>query len=67
MSLNFFKTNPQKTDATLKFKSILENLNEKSDISSSSSPLNIDQFIQQGNIHLRQHQGNILLLSKRAT
>jgi hypothetical protein len=57
MSLNFFTSNAQKTDAKLTFKSVIDNLTENQDI---STPLDIDQFIQQENIQLGQHQGIIL-------
>lgn len=61
MSLNFFKSTPQKTDATLQFNSVLDNLNEKRDV----KPLNIDEFIQQENINLRSHQGKILFSRRK--
>jgi hypothetical protein len=53
MSLNFFKTKAQKTDATLQFQTVVDNLNKSRDL----DVLNIDQFVQQENIHLSQHQG----------
>lgn len=55
MSLNFFKTNPEKTDASLDYKSVLDNLN---DMDNTTTSLNIDQFIQNENILLGKHQGN---------
>lgn len=62
MSLNFFKTKTQKTDATLSFQAVLDSLDKKVD---AADTLKIDQFVQQENIHLRQHQGkkHIVLLS----
>ncbi|GAA5799282.1 hypothetical protein HPULCUR_004692 [Helicostylum pulchrum] len=53
MSLNFFKSTPQKTDASLEFKTVLSNLKEKND----TTPLDIDKFIQHENINLGSHQG----------
>lgn len=55
MSLNFFKTNPEKTDASLDYKSVLDNLNV---MDNTATSLNIDQFIQNENILLGKHQGN---------
>jgi hypothetical protein len=55
MSLNFFKTNPEKTDASLDYKSVLDNLNV---MDNTITSLNIDQFIQNENILLGKHQGN---------
>lgn len=55
MSLNFFKTNPEKTDASLDYKSVLDNLNV---MDNTTASLNIDQFIQNENILLGKHQGN---------
>ncbi|KAG2232759.1 hypothetical protein INT48_001113 [Thamnidium elegans] len=52
MSLNFFKSTPQKTDASLEFKTVLSNLKEKND----TTPLDIDKFIQQENVNLGSHQ-----------
>lgn len=54
MSLNFFKTKTQKTDATLSFQAVLDSLDTKVD---TADTLKIDRFVQQENIHLRQHQG----------
>lgn len=54
MSLNFFNSKTQKTDATLSFQAVLESLDGRDD---SSDCLKIDEFVQQENIHLRQHQG----------
>lgn len=53
MSLNFFKSTSQKTDASLEYKTILSNLKEKND----TAPLDIDKFIRQENINLGSQQG----------
>ncbi|KAI8636884.1 hypothetical protein BD408DRAFT_448064 [Parasitella parasitica] len=53
MSLNFFKTKPAKTDASLDYESVINNLNA---MDSSIAGLDIDQFIQNESILLGKHQ-----------
>ena len=52
MSLNFFKTEATKTDASLSFQTILDNLNTHEE----PIVLDVDTFVQQENIDLGQHQ-----------
>ncbi|KAG2200080.1 hypothetical protein INT47_007725 [Mucor saturninus] len=51
MSLNFFASKTQKTDATLSFKSVLDSITNNKAL----APLDIDAFIQQEDIHLGSH------------
>ncbi|OBZ91361.1 hypothetical protein A0J61_00618 [Choanephora cucurbitarum] len=53
MSLNFFKDRTTKTDATLHFSSVLDDLKK---ISTSSTPLDIDQFLKNADVQLEQDQ-----------
>lgn len=54
MSLNFFKTKPNKTDASLDYKAVIGNLHV---MDTAAANLDIDQFIQAENILLGKHQG----------
>ncbi|CAO0791001.1 unnamed protein product [Mucor circinelloides] len=53
MSLNFFKTKSEKTDASLDYKSVLDNLHV---MENTTSSLDIDHFVQTENILLGRHQ-----------
>ncbi|GAN01681.1 hypothetical protein MAM1_0010c01115 [Mucor ambiguus] len=53
MSLNFFKTKPEKTDASLDYKAVIDNLHA---MDTTAARLDIDQFIQAENILLGKHQ-----------
>lgn len=55
MSLNFFKSKPEKTDASLSYHSVIQSLNE----TTLSAPLNIDKFIQSENIKFSRNQGEV--------
>lgn len=54
MSLNFFKTKPEKTDASLDYKAVVANLHA---MDSTAASLDMDQFVQAENILLGKHQG----------
>jgi hypothetical protein len=58
MSLNFFKSKPEKTDASLSYNEVLQNL--KLNETTTTSPLNIDQFIQSEGIQFSRNQGNVV-------
>lgn len=60
MSLNFFKKESKKTDASLSYGEIINNLRS---IDNSNFSINVDQFIQSENINLRQHQGKFSLIT----
>ncbi|KAL9540637.1 hypothetical protein MBANPS3_009572 [Mucor bainieri] len=53
MSLNFFKTKPEKTDASLNYKAVIDNLHV---MDATAASLDIDRFIQAENILLGKHQ-----------
>ncbi|KAL7321041.1 hypothetical protein PS15m_000861 [Mucor circinelloides] len=53
MSLNFFKTKSEKTDASLDYKSVLDNLHV---MDKTTASLDIDQFVQTENILLGRLQ-----------
>ncbi|KAK4517999.1 uncharacterized protein ATC70_001348 [Mucor velutinosus] len=53
MSLNIFKAKPEKTDASLNYKAVIDNLHV---MDTTAASLNIDQFIQSENILLGKHQ-----------
>ena len=55
MSLNFFKTKPAKTDASLDYKAVLDNLHVMDTAATAS--LDVDQFVQSEHILLGKHQG----------